>query len=238
MMRASILILAILLATGPAHANQKRGSSPETLGQPSSVGEATSPAMGNRATLRLIAAIGSSAEDLFDFAADRRWQRATVESGAIRRQLHRLKAARVADTTAVFATADTIDQAINHRDDRTLLHAANQMTRLVAELSRPFHPIPPVEIALLDYEGREVTLWSSEKNIEQVNATKRALANTWQRVRPHVLAHDGSAAARRFDALVERLRKAAAFAEITAAAGAVLDEVDVLESLPWEQERP
>jgi hypothetical protein len=125
----------------------------------------------------------------------------------------------------------TIEKVVQAHDARALMHAANDMTRVAAEINRQFNPQVPVEVTLLDCDGRELELWGEEGNTAKLNETRTRLQETWNAVRPALVAKGGTTEATQFDALVAQLTKAKTAKDFAATAKPILDSVDVLENV-------
>ena len=76
------------------------------------------------------------------------------------------------------------------------MQEANQITLIAANLTEPFHPQVPVDIMRLDYDGRELELWSAVKNEAKLKEAADALKKTWDKARPSEKKHGGTAEAR------------------------------------------
>jgi hypothetical protein len=111
------------------------------------------------------------------------------------------------------------------------MHSANEMTSVAAELSRQFKPQVPVEVTLLDYQGRELELWAEEGNLGQLREARARLQEVWTAVRPAVVSKGGTTEAQQFDALVSQLTLAKTPKDFAAAATPILNSVDSLENV-------
>ena len=68
-----------------------------------------------------------------------------------------------------------LEKAVGAKDRQVTMQEANQITLIAADLSEPFHPQVPVDIARLDYYGRELELWSAVKNEAKLKEGSRRL---------------------------------------------------------------
>src|SRR5205807_1546657 len=100
---------------------------------------------------------------------------------------------------------------------------ANHATAIAARMSAPFHPTVPVQVPLLDYDGRELEVWSSAANAVRLKAAAADLRQNWDRLRPRVVAHGGAAEATKFDGLVARAEAAKSPQQYRAVARPILD---------------
>lgn len=72
---------------------------------------------------------------------------------------------------------------------------------------------------------------SEEGNTAKLNETRTRLQETWNAVRPALVAKGGTTEATQFDALVAQLTKAKTAKDFTATAKPILDNVDLLENV-------
>ncbi|HEV7429290.1 MAG TPA: hypothetical protein VGQ46_23300 [Thermoanaerobaculia bacterium] len=176
--------------------------------------------------------VGHYAENLYDWGRTADWTKAQADLAALKSAVAKLQGTGVvADMQAVNERVSTIENAVAAHDARALTHAANDMTRVAAEISRQFNPKVPVEVTLLDYDGRELELWSEEGNTSKLNETRTRLQETWNTVRPALVAKGGTTEASHFDALVAQLTKAGTAKDFAATAKPILDSVDLLEKV-------
>lgn len=129
------------------------------------------------------------------------------------------------------ATTTALDHSVPHHDKSATMRDANQVTFLAAELTAPYHPKIPADVARLDFDGRELEIWSAAHNIPKLKHTAEDIHHTWDQVRPQVEAHNGQSAAKGFDALVAKVDHAHTAAQYHAVAKPLLDQVDKLENV-------
>jgi hypothetical protein len=176
--------------------------------------------------------IGQHAENLYDWARAGDWAKTQADLTAFRTALANLESTgHATDRHGADELLATIEKAVQAHDARALMHAANDMTRAAAEISRQFDPKVPVEVTLLDYYGRELQLWAEEGNTAKLNESRSKVRDTWEKVRPAVVAKGGNTEAAQFDALVAQLTKATVPKDFTAVATPILDRVDSLENV-------
>jgi hypothetical protein len=176
--------------------------------------------------------IGHYAENLYDWARTGNWAKAQADLAALRTAMANLESTgQATDLHGAHELLATIEKDVQAHGARSLMHAANDMTRAAAEINRPFHSKVPVEVTLLDYYGRELELWAEEGNTAKLNETRSKLGETWDKVRPAVVAAGGNTEAAQFGALVAQLAKATTSKDFTAVATPILDSVDALENV-------
>jgi hypothetical protein len=176
--------------------------------------------------------IGHYAENLYDWGRQNDWTKARADLVALKSAVARLEATgSVANLDETHRRVAAIEVAVNRRQPRALMHAANEMTSVAAGLSRQFKPQVPVEVTLLDYDAREIELWAAEGKLAQLHEARMRLRVGWATARPSVVAQGGIAEAQQFDALVNQLTVARTPKDFAAAATPILDSVDSLESV-------
>jgi hypothetical protein len=176
--------------------------------------------------------IGHYAENLYDWGRASDWTKAQSDLAALETAVTNLKSTgEVTDLRGADEHLATIEKAVQDHQARALVHAANEMTLVAAEINRQFNPQVPVEVTRLDYYGRELELWAEEGNTAKLNETRSRLRDTWDAVRPGVVAKGGDTEAAQFDALVAQLTKAKTPKDFAATATPILDSVDLLESV-------
>ena len=176
--------------------------------------------------------IGHDAENLYDWGRQNDWTKARGDLAALKSAVAKLDASHAAgDLSGVHRQLEAIEVAVNHRQARALAHSANEMTKVAAQLSRQFRPQVPVEVTLLDYDGRELELWADEGKIAQLHESRMRLSEGWTTVRPSVVARGGIAEAKHFDAVIDQLTLAKTPREFAAVATPILDGIDSLETV-------
>ncbi|MEK6372186.1 MAG: hypothetical protein AABO58_05770 [Acidobacteriota bacterium] len=176
--------------------------------------------------------IGHYAENLYDWGRIGDWTKADSDLIALKSAVAKLESTgQVPDLRGAGELVATIEKAVQGRQALALMHAANEMTHVAAEINRQFHPQVPVEVTLLDSYGRELELWSEEGNAAKLNETRSKLRETWDAVRPVVVAKGGNTEATQFDALIAQLTKATTPKDFAATATPILDSVDLLENV-------
>lgn len=176
-----------------------------------------------------IHAIAERGEDAYDAGRAGNWVKASREATAIDAAVAGSEAARNADMqTAVLA----LRRAITDRDRDGAVNAANHITFLAAQLSAPYHPQIPVEVALLDYYGRDMEIALDSSDLARLGRTASDAKRTWLAVRPRVLPRaGGQAAAHGMDLIIEQLTDASGPTVYRKPAAALLEQVDVLETV-------
>jgi len=174
-------------------------------------------------------------ENLYDAARTNDWTAAAAQLDTLKRGATDLSATVNGSAelkSSVSSQLAVIETSVSNRNRAATLRSANEVTRLAAELTRPYNPQVPVEITLLDYSGRELELWAEAGDSTKLRAATVTMRQTWGRVRNTVEKQRGGlAAAISFDALIARAESATTSGDYAAVAAPILDEVDKLERL-------
>jgi hypothetical protein len=178
-----------------------------------------------------VASVGNHGEDLYDEVKASSWTKA----GAIMDSLDKAATALTpGERTQLTVVLDTLRKSIMSHNREAAIETANKVTFIAAQLTEAYHPKMPADVVRLDYYGRELEIWAAQKNMPKLSATANDLRQTWERVKPNVLAHGGSAAAAKTDGLVAQLVTAKSPADYARVAKPFLDIVDELEK-PFEK---
>lgn len=239
----AIRVLAGMLFVAPAIAcsgDKTKGGSDSTVASsttqpPSGVtGSSTGTSVSTAAPIpKAINDVGTYGEDLYDQVKVGDWTKAKALLDSLHTAAQQLPAGdRIqSQRTDLDSTVATLDKVVASHNRVAGLEAANRVTFLSAQMTTPYHGPTPTEVLLLDYYGRELEIWSAQKNLAKLKETAAALSSTWKALRPTVVKHGGGAAAGHTDALVARINAAKSPAEYARVATPFLDEVDELEKV-------
>ncbi len=181
-----------------------------------------------------LASLGESAEGIYDSAKTSDWKKADDALATLKKSAQELSgqtSISQPNRTNLEGEIAKIQSGLQAHDSLTTMKHANQVTRFAALRSAEFHPKVPSEIALLDYYGRELQIWSTAKNFGNLQTTRLDMEQTWHEVRPSVVQHGGQSAAANFDELLKKLENAKTPNDYMSESSAILDEVDKLEKV-------
>ncbi len=185
-------------------------------------------------TAAIVSDVGELGENIYDWAKDRQWTKATGALTSLKKQANALRS-RLQDAEEankqLTNTIAVLEKAVGAKDRQATMLKANRITLIAAGLSEQYHPQIPADIARLDYYGRELEIWSAAKNATKLKETARALEKTWAGVLPSVRKHGGAKQAKTFDKLVSRLAAARSPQEYGHICTQIMDEVDHLEAV-------
>ena len=177
----------------------------------------------------VIAEVGELGENIYDLAKDKDWAKVGEKLVSLKKEAESLKSQAKEAKKPLSKSIAALEKAVGVKDQQATMQEANQITLIAANLTEPFHPQVPVDIMRLDYYGRELELWSAVKNEAKLKEAADALKKTWDKVRPSVKKHGGTAEAKTFDGLMLKLKAAKSPKQYKSVAATILDEVDNLE---------
>lgn len=181
-----------------------------------------------------LAQMGEYGENIYDAAKAGKWQEAESKLASLKNTVQSSAqdlSSAPNERGQLDATITALDKSVPHHAKSATMRDANQVTFLAAELTAPYHPKVPADVARLDFDGRELEIWSAAHDIPKLKHTAEDIHQTWDQVRPEVEAHNGQSAAKDFDALVAKVDHAHTAGQYHAVANPLLDQVDKLESV-------
>ncbi len=173
---------------------------------------------------------GEYGENIYDLAKAKNWTKAAEKLHELKQSQTQLATANIksGELDAVIAA---LDKDVTAKDKTATLRDANQVTFVVADLTAKYNPPVPIEVIKLDYYGRELEIWSIEKDEAKLKSTSTALSQTWNAVKPKVEAKGGTKEVQNFEALVAKVVAANNVSDYAKVATPILDEVDNLEKV-------
>ena len=181
-----------------------------------------------------LASLGEYGENIYDAAKAKKWTEAAAKFSALKSAIQQSSAelGKAEDKrTQLQESIASLDNAIGKREQATAMRAANQVTLVGSELAASYHPKVPADVARLDYDGRELEIWSRLNDRSKLRSTAQDMRQTWDRLEPEVKSHNGVAEARKFGSLITQTDRAKSVAQYQRLARPVLDEVDALEKV-------
>ena len=107
---------------------------------------------------------------------------------------------------------------------------ANRITLIAATVAVPFKPGVPTEVSLLNYNGRELEIWSEVKKMDKLSSIVIRMHLAWQTLMPKLIEQNGIKELRRFSDLMGHLEAARLPEEYGRLARQVLVETDAMKS--------
>ena len=127
----------------------------------------------------------------------------------------------IADLTKAIAV-------ISHLDT---LRNANRITLIAATVAVPYKPHIPTEISLLEYNGRELEIWSEMKRTDKLSGIVIRMHLAWQTLMPKLIENNGGKELKHFSDLMRRLELARSAEEYDRMSKQILAGTTVLEAV-------
>ncbi len=176
-----------------------------------------------------LASLGEYGENIYDAAKSKKWTEAKAKLAALKRAIQ--ESAVDNKRAELQGIVVALENSMAKRDQLATMRESNQVTLISAELAASYHPKVPADVARLDYDGRELEIWSRANDISKLKATAQDMRQTWDRLEPEVKMHNGTAQAQKFGKLITETDRARSVAQYQKLARPILDEVDNLEKV-------
>lgn len=156
--------------------------------------------------------VSDSAEQIFDLAVDGRIERIGRKLEMLKKTVATLNFPQNQSDSILLPrlghTIVDLEQAWNAKDRLDTMRYANRITLIAATLAVPFKPNVPTEVSLLDYNCRELAIWSEAKKPEKLSNIVMRMHLAWQTLMPKLIEYDGIRELRRFSEIMGRLEVA------------------------------
>lgn len=193
------------------------------------------PADGVTSPPRALVQIGETAEDLFDAARRSNWADAVVAIGTMKESATDLPVPTTFSNPDLAARLqnrlEEVGESVSTQQRLQTMDSANQITRLVAELSADDQTQFPYALVMLGYYGRDLALGIAADDRRRLQRAAADLRQTWDRFEPSILQLGAADEARRFTDIVVQLEVARAPGDFVEPTRAELDAVDRLEKI-------
>jgi hypothetical protein len=128
-------------------------------------------------------------------------------------------------------TIADLERALTSKSRLDTMRFSNRITLIAATVAVPFRPSVPTEVALLDYNGRELEIWSEVKNTDKLSSIVIRMHLAWQTLMPKLIEQNRIKELRRFSDLMGHLELARAPEDYGRLSRQVLAETDVLKAI-------
>ncbi len=109
---------------------------------------------------------------------------------------------------------------------------ANQITNLLIDLHEPYAHQVPLQVARMDYLGREIVLLARvSNNCGLLNRRIAELDRVWKSLRETILKKGGEKVASQVDQVIKEMQKGVSGQQMVRGGNTILDLVDELEAL-------
>jgi len=187
-----------------------------------------------------LSTIEAQAEDIIDVVPGGKWEQVATDVAAIAKAWQAYGPQAATDHVpqpfqdALTAALDRLQQSSAAKKAAGTMQAANDLSAAVADLFTVYHPARPTDLGRLDVLERQAVLDVAASDLTAAADSLAKADVIWARLKPSVLAHNGTAVAAQFDASLTAQRAALTGedgAALTAEAKKGLEIVDALEML-------
>ena len=105
-------------------------------------------------------------------------------------------------------TISNLEKALSARNHQDIMLNSNRITLIAATLAVPYQPRIPTEVSLLEYNGRELEIWSEAKRMDKLSSIVMRMHLAWQTLMPKLIESNGSKELKRFSLLMRQLELA------------------------------
>lgn len=240
--RFAAATLTIVLSVGlgecctPNPGNNETGSPSSSPYRAAEPGQSAAAAQKKRAVSMpaSLTQMGEYGENIYDAAKGKNWKEADTKLAALNQAIQESQpelSKNENERSRLQSTLTALEGAVRKQDSWGAMREANQVTLVAADLTASYHPQVPADVARLDYDGRELEIWSSAKDLAKQRTTAQEMRQNWDRLKPEVEAHNGATESQKFEDLIAQVDHASSVAQYQALAGPVLGEVDNLEKV-------
>lgn len=128
-------------------------------------------------------------------------------------------------------TIADLDSAVAAKNRLDTMRYSNRITLIAATVAVPFKPVVPTEVLLLDYNGRELEIWSELKKLDKLSNVVIRMHLAWQTLMPRLVEQNSLKELRRFSDLMGHLEMAKSPDEYSRLSRQLLLETDGMKAL-------
>jgi hypothetical protein len=128
-------------------------------------------------------------------------------------------------------TISDLEQAVGAKDRLDTMRCANRITLIAATVAVHLKPNLPTEVSLLEYNGRELGIWSEAKKTDKLSGIVMRMHLAWQTLMPRLVERNGIKELRRFSEIMGRLELARTPEEYGRFARQATAEIDDLKAI-------
>src|ERR1700693_4582060 len=152
------LIVLLVLGLGACSSGSQSETNANSAGTNASNARAGTPPTVKTKTESVpksLADAGEYGENIYDHAKANDWKKAEAKIDLLKAAVEKVRTDVKNQKAAglIYPNVATLDRAVTAKDRQAAMLAANQITRDVAEVTREYKVIVPVEVVLLDCYG-------------------------------------------------------------------------------------
>ena len=179
--------------------------------------------------------LSDSAEEIFNSAQVEKMDRLRKNLDSIKKIAATLDNIRGKEDLILLprlrGTIDDLERAIVGKDRLLSMRYANRITLIATTLAVPLAPGIPTELSLLDYNARELGIWSELKMTDKLSSIVIRMHLAWQTLMPQLIEHHGEKELKRFSDIMGRLELAKNPEEYGHLSRQVRVEVDTMKTI-------
>jgi len=205
---ASLFLFAFLLVSGVSFPSFPA----EAAGALSPVKEQPKPSSGASQVNSIVTELNSlsvTAEQIFNLALVDRIDSTGKKMNELKRNAVVFNYIKDAKNDLLLPRLDrtiaALENALSSKNRFDTMRYANRITLIIAVVTVPFNPIIPTEVSLLEYNGRELEIWSERKNMNKLSNTVIRMHLAWQTLMPKLIEHNGLKTLKHFSEVMEHL---------------------------------
>lgn len=157
-------------------------------------------------------ALSESAEEIFDLAIAGKTDRIPKKMEALKKQASALSYIKEEGNSILLPrlghTLSDLEMAVAAKNRIDTMRYANRITLIAATVEVPYRPPVPPELSLLDYNGRELGIWSEAKKMEKLSNIVMRMHLAWQTLMPKLIERNGTKELKKFSETMGRLEAA------------------------------
>ncbi|MGA7936817.1 MAG: hypothetical protein WCA35_24890 [Kovacikia sp.] len=178
--------------------------------------------------------IANGAKTIYNLVKADNWAEANTQLASLQETMLRLKAnnrVSKADFAHLNALIMALKGSVSARHHQAM-YDTNQLAMTAVQLAKQSNPQIQVEVAMLDYYGRELEIWSERGNTAKLKTVADRINQTWSSLRPEIQTLHVPAQVQQFDdTLVALVQTATSPTEYRLLATPLLVEVNNLQRL-------
>ncbi|MCM0081941.1 hypothetical protein L4X63_10095 [Geomonas sp. Red32] len=156
--------------------------------------------------------LAEGADEIFQLALNGKMERVPKKFEALKKSTSSFPSVTDDSGTLLLPrlnrTMADLELAVNAKDRLDTMRYANRLTLIAATVQVPYKPPTPTEVLVLDYNARELEIWSELRRSEKLSNIVIRMHLAWQTLMPKLLDHNASRELKRFSELMGRLEVA------------------------------
>jgi hypothetical protein len=176
-----------------------------------------------------------SAEDIYALAQSGKMERVGKKLDALKKNAAAVDYLQDQGSSILLPrlgrTIADLERAIAAKNRLDTMRYSNRVTLIAATVAVPLKPSLPTEVSLLDYNGRELEIWSEVKMTDKLSNIVIRMHLAWQTLMPKLIEQNGIKELRRFSDIMGHLELARVPEEYGRLSRQVLVETDAMKCI-------